>query len=99
LNTQRGHSLLGLGVDILAACCVKLRGLETLASYELGIRSARPRMRVRASLLPRPLPRFSVSCAALGYARHPSLGFDGTLVGNPAMGAPLGSLLAGSWSP
>jgi len=44
-----------------------------------------------------PLAAFSVSCAALGYARHPSLGFDGALGGNPAIGAfPwFGAIIAG----
>jgi len=39
----------------LTACCVLRLGVETLPKCSLGIRSARPRIRVRTSLLPRPL--------------------------------------------
>jgi len=57
----------------------------TLASYKLGVsltvvarRLAPPRS------LPRPPPRLSVSCAALGYARHPH-GACNTLASNDEM--------------
>ena len=70
--TQRGHALLDLGTDIFAACFVSLRSLEKLSECSLGA----------------VLGGLSVSCAALGYARCPSLGFDGALVGNPTIGTP-----------
>jgi len=47
-----------------AACFVSRGGVETPPECSLGIRSARTRMRVRTSLLPRPL---AALCAALRW--------------------------------
>ena len=70
MDTRRGHSPLELGIEVLRL--VSFRSgywkpfwMLTGDSLKAASHASPP------SLLPRPLPRFSVSCASLGYARHP----------------------------